>query len=177
MQCPKCRTVDLAPTKIDHGLPAMGCSKCGGSFLSLLYYRVWIENFIPLNTDESNNVIAEDSDTKTALTCPKCAKLMTKYYVSDDTQNRIDLCSSCDEAWLDKGEWHLLQTLHLADKLPKVFTDAWQLKIKKDKAETLRVERLRNIIGDEDTVKSVEIKNWLKRHPHKKTIVHFVNHE
>jgi Zn-finger nucleic acid-binding protein len=177
MQCPKCRTVNLAPTKIDHGLSAMGCSQCGGSFLSLLYYRDWIENYMPLDHPPEDCKVAQDSDTKTALTCPKCSKLMTKFHVSGDTENRIDLCTSCDEAWLDKGEWHLLQSLKLADKLPKVLTDQWQLKIKQDKAESMRVARLKNVIGEEDTVKSVELKNWLKDHPHKKTIVHFINHE
>ncbi|MEJ2066261.1 MAG: zf-TFIIB domain-containing protein [Reinekea sp.] len=178
MQCPRCRTVSLAPTKIDSGLPAMGCPQCGGSFLSLLYYRVWIENFVPLNDENAlTENIAEEVDTKTALTCPKCARLMTKFYVSGEVDNRIDLCSSCDEAWLDKNEWRLLQSLHLADKLPKVFTDQWQQRIRRDRLETSRIDKLLAVIGNEDTVKAVEFKNWLKDHPYKKTIIHFLNHD
>lgn len=43
MKCPSCNNSDLKPTRIDEGLSAMGCSQCGGAYISLLYYRDWVE--------------------------------------------------------------------------------------------------------------------------------------
>ena len=175
MRCPKCRNVDLKPTKIEESLPAMGCPTCEGSFLSLLYYRDWAERRVAVETTADDRAeVTEDVDTRTALSCPKCAKIMTKFSVSGAVTNRIDLCGSCDEAWLDGGEWRLLKSLELAHKLPNVFTDQWQRQIRSEKMEALKVDRLRKVVGDSDADKAVEIKNWLKDHKSKATIVQFI---
>ena len=47
MQCPKCRNIRLQASKVEEGLPAMGCPACAGSLLSLLYYRDWVERNEP----------------------------------------------------------------------------------------------------------------------------------
>jgi len=33
MHCPKCKTADLAPTKLEPGLPALGCNQCHGTLI------------------------------------------------------------------------------------------------------------------------------------------------
>lgn len=178
MQCPKCRNVDLKPTKIEEGLPVMGCSECGGSMLPLLYYRDWAERNEPIDQDEAiDDDVTVDSDAKTALSCPKCSKLMTKFSISSEHKNRIDLCGFCDEAWLDGSEWKLLKSLELAHKLPKVFTDQWQRNVRGQKMEAMKVERLRRLVGDSDTEKAVEIRNWLKDHKNKAPIIQFLGSE
>ena len=175
MHCPKCKDIELQPTKLDDSLPKMGCSKCGGSSISLLHYRDWAERTkIETKNVHSATDIIEDSDTKTALNCPKCSRLMTKFSVSGTLGNRIDLCTSCDEAWLDGGEWQLLKSLQLTNKLPKVFTEQWQRKVRDEKSELVRIERLRKIVGDEDTDKAIDIKQWLKDNPNKASIIHFI---
>ena len=178
MHCPKCKTEYLKPTKLEEGLPVMGCPKCEGSFISLLYYRDWAERvqFEDLNKIEDKELVP-DSDTKTALCCPKCSRLMTKYVVSGALNNRLDLCGNCDEAWLDGGEWRLLKSLELGDKLPSIFTDQWQRKVRSEKAEMDRVERLRKLVGDSDTVKAIEAKKWLVGSPNRSTILHFLSTE
>ena len=45
--CPVCKTLELRPTMIEELLPAMGCEKCKGTLVSLLYYRHWAENHKP----------------------------------------------------------------------------------------------------------------------------------
>lgn len=181
MKCPKCKSTDLKPTKLDDSLPVMGCTECDGASVSLLYYRDWAERTIPTEPDEQNAAteaaaeeITVEPDTATALSCPKCAKLMTKYTISSAHRNRIDLCGSCDEAWLDGSEWTLLKSLELAHKLPKVFTDQWQRKVRDQKMEALKVERLKNVVGAEATEKAVTFKTWLKDQEHKSAIVQFV---
>jgi len=52
------------------------------------------------------------------------------FEIGASSGNRIELCSRCDEAWLDKGEWRLLGIMDLQDQLPSIFTDAWQRNIR-----------------------------------------------
>jgi len=176
MQCPKCRNEYLQPTKLEDGLPAIGCGKCDGALLSLLYYRDWAERVpdVSAQQDISDN-IAADSDTKTAISCPKCSRLMTKYSFSGTSDNRLDLCAHCDEAWLDGGEWKLLKSLELGLKLPAVFTDQWQRRLRGERTERDRTERLKKAVGEEDGAKAVEIRAWLRDNPNKSLIVHYLN--
>ena len=178
MHCPKCKTEYLKPAKLEEGLPVMGCSRCDGSLISLLYYRDWAERVKPESLAElEEKEFVSDSDTKTALCCPKCSRLMTKYVVSGSLDARIDLCGNCDEAWLDGGEWSLLKSLELAKKLPGIFTEQWQRKVRSEKAELNRVERLKKAVGESDTEKAVEVKAWLSGNPNRSTILHFLGIE
>ena len=175
MHCPKCRTEYLKPTRLDEGLPVMGCRHCEGMLISLLYYRDWSERVV-VEAEESAEyeALALNTDSKSALCCPKCSRLMTKYGVTGALDTRLDLCGHCDEAWLDGGEWQLLKSLQLGNKLPSVFTDHWQRKVRSEKAEISRVQRLNRVAGDADTEKAVEIKTWLKGHPHRAALLHFL---
>ena len=125
MKCPHCQTSDLKPTMIEEYLPAMGCGTCRGSLVSLLYYRHWVETQkAPANEPRNGVAAVETTDTTTAIRCPKCARLMTKYKLTGSVSNRVDVCATCDEAWLDGGEWELLEALQLSLKMPAIFTDA-----------------------------------------------------
>lgn len=178
MKCPKCRTVDLSPAKLEDGLPAMGCPQCEGAALSILYYREWAERNQPVATDAvPDSDVVEDSDTRTAMACPKCSRLMTKFAITGSLRNRIDLCGSCDEAWLDHGEWGVLKTLELANRLPKVFTEQWQRKVRTEKREAARMERLQDQVGEGDAARAEEVRNWLKSHPRRGVILQFLSAE
>lgn len=174
MNCPKCKTQYLRATKLEEGLPVMGCVKCEGAFLSLLYYRDWIERVDFQQSMDAPAEVSLQSDTQAALHCPKCSRIMTKYSVSGKLSTRLDLCGHCDEAWLDGGEWTLLKSLELANRLPIVFTEQWQRRIRSERTEIDRVERLKNTLGEEAAEKTITIKQWLKNNPHKLTILHFL---
>ena len=92
-------------------------------------------------------------------------------------RNRIDLCGSCDEAWLDHGEWGVLKTLELANRLPKVFTEQWQRKVRTEKREAARMERLQDQVGEGDAARAEEVRNWLKSHPRRGVILQFLSAE
>ena len=77
----------------------------------------------PVELVSDHSVVEEVQDTNAAITCPKCARLMTKYKMSGFVANRLDVCPGCDEAWLDGGEWELLKALELSRKMPLVFTN------------------------------------------------------
>ncbi len=171
MKCPRCSTHDLKPTMIEEYLPAMACGNCDGSLVSLLYYRHWAETQKPPETGAAAMTEVETDDTTGALRCPKCARIMTKYKVSGSVANRLDVCSSCDEAWLDKGEWELLEALQLSHKMPAIFTDAWQRRIRHELTEETRRGILTRTIGAEDAAKVEEFRTWLAENRHKTDIL------
>lgn len=173
--CPHCKERSLHPSRIEADLPALSCDGCGGSLLSLVAYRHWRENQPePAGGNGSGDSLDEIRDTSTALCCPKCQHFMTKFRVSADARNQIDLCVHCDEAWLDRGEWQLLDRLALAGKLTLVFTQPWQNRVRSTeaerRAEQLWIERL----GD-DYVRAQEVREWLRSTPQAREILAYVN--
>ena len=176
MNCPRCKTPELRPTMIEEDLPAMGCAKCQGSLLSLLYYRHWNETQLPSANATAADATAhiETTDTLNAIACPKCTRLMTKYKLTGSVSNRVDLCSSCDEAWLDRGEWELLHALQLSHQMPAIFTDAWQKRIRREVSENTRRSILVRFIGEAAAIKVDEFRSWLAQSKHKSHIMTYL---
>jgi len=175
MKCPKCKSADLYPTKLESDFSAMGCKSCEGTLVSLLHYRDWTErSALPLDVKKVELKASEEADTRFALTCPKCARLMTKYLITGDQSNRLDLCGSCDEAWIDNGEWELIKSLELTKELPSVFTDIWQIRLRKEVTAKQKYARLEKQVGELDAEKAHEIKLWLKDNKNKSIILQYM---
>ena len=174
MKCPRCETSDLAPTLIEEYLAAMACGQCGGSLVSLLYYRHWAETQKPETSPSSDAAVSRPRDTTTALMCPKCSRVMTKYKLVGSVDNRIDVCATCDEAWLDDGEWELLEQLQLSHTMPSIFTDAWQRRLRNEKTEDTRRSILKTTIGEVAAAKVEEFRVWLNEHKRKSTILTYL---
>lgn len=174
MKCPKCKTPELVPTMIEEDLPALGCAQCHGSLVSLLYYRHWVESLkTPPDSSPKPEAIATD-DTATALGCPKCARFMMKYKVSGAVANRLDVCGYCDEAWLDRGEWELLEALQLSHQLPAIFTEAWQRRIRHQLSEESRRSILERAIGSEGAAKVEAFREWLTQSGHRADVLTYL---
>jgi Zn-finger nucleic acid-binding protein len=173
--CPHCKDRNLHPSRIEADLPALSCDGCGGSLLSLVAYRHWRENQ-PEQTigDTAEDSLDEVKDTSIALCCPKCRHFMTKFRVSADARNQIDLCVHCDEAWLDRGEWQLLDRLALAGKLTQVFTQPWQSRVRSTEAER-RAEQLWSERLGAHYARAQELREWLRSNPQAREILAYVN--
>ena len=174
MKCPRCKTPDLLPTMIEEYLPAMACQQCQGSLVSLLYYRHWAETQKPATETATAASVAQPRDTTTAVMCPKCSRVMTKYKLVGDVDNRLDVCATCDEAWLDGGEWELLEQLQLSTTMPAVFTDAWQRRLRNEKTEETRRSILKTTIGEAAATKVEEFREWINAQRHKSTILTYL---
>ena len=175
MKCPHCHTTDLAPTMIEEYLPAMGCATCHGGLVSLLYYRHWAEQQKePSTAPPKATATVETTDTTEAITCPKCSRVMMKYKISGGVANRVDVCSTCDDAWLDGGEWELLEALHLSHKVPAILTDAWQRRILRELTAETRRSVLTRMIGEEGTRRVEEFGAWLDTSAHKSHILTYL---
>jgi Zn-finger nucleic acid-binding protein len=175
MKCPSCKTTDLAPTMIEEYLPAMGCGGCHGSLVSLLYYRHWAETQKPPTAPPDVPPTAvETADTTSAIICPKCGRVMMKYKLTGTVSNRVDVCSTCDEAWLDQGEWELLEALQLNLSMRSIFTDAWQRRIRHEMSEETRRSILTRMVGEEGTATVEQFKDWLAKTRHKSHILAYL---
>ncbi len=160
---------------IEEGLPAMGCGTCHGSLVSLLYYRHWAETQkAPSGEASAASADPETTDTTTAITCPKCSRLMAKFKLTGRVANRVDVCATCDEAWLDGGEWELLEALQLSLKMPAIFTDAWQRRVRHELTEDTRRSILSRLIGDESVARVDEFRAWLAKNKHKSQIMTYL---
>lgn len=176
MKCPRCKTAELQPTMIEENLPAMACSSCNGSLVSLLYYRHWTETQRPAAeaNDAAASAIVDANDSAMAMTCPKCQRIMTKYRLSGNVANRLDVCGRCDEVWLDAGEWELLESLQLNLKVAAVFTDKWQRRIRQENSQDARRRTMVRLMGEADTQRVEEFREWLSRHEHKSQIMAYL---
>ena len=99
---------------------------------------------------------------------------MAKYKLTGTVANRVDVCSTCDEAWLDSGEWELLEALQLSHELPAILTDAWQRRIRREQSEGTRRSILVRLIGEEGTSRVEEFSDWLGRNQHKSHVLAYL---
>jgi Zn-finger nucleic acid-binding protein len=159
---------------IEEYLPAMACGDCHGSLVSLLYYRHWAETVKPNSLPPAVASPTAPRDMTTALLCPKCSRVMAKYKLLGSVDNRLDVCAGCDEAWLDGGEWELLEQLQLSHKMPAIFTDSWQRRIRQEKTEETRSSILKRTIGEVSAAKVEEFRAWLNGEKDKSTILTYL---
>lgn len=172
MDCPQCKGYRLEPYEIEAGLLASRCGKCSGTLLPLMNYRYWVDNNPDFKVDLSTELVAEDSDK--AKICPKCSRMMTKFKIGMEPSNKLELCTSCDEAWLDHGEWQLLKTLDIHNQLPSIFTDAWQRNIRIKQQENKLQTHYQKEWGEETFEKVDNFKQWLNQQPTKSSIVQYL---
>jgi Zn-finger nucleic acid-binding protein len=175
MQCPSCSSSSLKLTKLEDQLPARECLNCHGILLDLLTYRAWAEK--QPHPTKSHTTQCEVEDNGKALICPKCSKLMLKFRITGEKTNTIDVCTNCDDAWLDKGEWTLLSELSLQKKLNRIFTDPWQRQIRKDIATKSLQQRNKALLGEEDYTKLLQIKDWIAQHEKKHDLLRILTRE
>ncbi len=164
MNCYSCRDQALKPIKLAQGLPARQCDKCGGTHIDLLNYRSWRDSGQSLDQNMPSKNVAPADNSK-ALACQKCSRIMLKYRIATDFENHIDLCTTCDDAWLDGGEWQLLQYLELHNKLAHIMTEPWQRNLHRETAEENFNDHYLDLLGEVDLRKVKEVSEWLKHHP------------
>ncbi len=173
MKCPACKSSLLKPMQLTHGLPARECTSCHGVLIDLLSYRHWAESYTPEKPETPPDVV-EVKESPKALTCPKCAKIMLKFRISGETANRVDVCTDCGEAWLDQGEWELLGSLAIQDRMNAIFTDPWQRRIREESARKGQEARIADKLGSDDYAKLKAAKAWLDAHPQKSELLRYL---
>lgn len=174
MHCSTCKNTQLEPQELEPGLVAASCPSCNGALVSLMNYRFWADRYASASVADASANDVEIGESESVHSCPKCSRLMVKYQIGPQTHHKLDLCSACDEAWLDKGEWQLLKSLDLQGKLPKIFTDAWQRNIRKQRQEIALNERYEKLLGEESFSRVKEFRDWLLQQPNKDAIKQYL---
>ncbi|MFK7889052.1 MAG: hypothetical protein AB8G16_19510 [Gammaproteobacteria bacterium] len=161
------------PTMIADGLSARGCQRCEGALVDLVAYRAWAEQqgIDTMSSPGEANTPVDDS--RQAVQCPHCERIMTKFKVSSNTDNRLDFCNHCDAAWLDGGEWNQLQEMGLRSHLGSVFSEPWQRRVRESTASRLSEQHLQARFGA-DFEKIKAFKTWLQSRPDRDDIVGWI---
>jgi Zn-finger nucleic acid-binding protein len=95
---------------------------------------------------------------------------MLKFKISGEHQNRVDVCTNCDTAWLDQGEWELLGSLSMQSKLSTILTEPWQRRIREEGISASQQQRFEDILGQHDYKKLMDFKQWIESHPKKQEL-------
>ena len=176
LSCPKCEAGALEPTQPAPGLAARQCGQCHGLLIDLLTYRQWREALGHSPTFGRAGAITAAEDSRRALLCTRCQRLMTKYRVSDAHDNRLDFCVHCADVWLDSGELALLNDPELDGDLGKVLTRPWQNVVRENISRRLQDDRLAEQLGD-DLQRVRDFGQWLAEHPERDRILAYLFHK
>lgn len=118
--------------------------------------------------------MSDAEDTTRALLCPKCRRIMLKFKFDSDTDHGIDVCTHCEEVWLDEGEWHYLRVHDIHESLPTVFTDPWQRHLREARTRKVMQGEWRKKLGGPDFDETMRIHQWLTSHPKRASILSFL---
>lgn len=157
--------------KIRQWLIALSCDNCQGSLLSIVQFIQWRDT--QETKENSSQSICEIDETSDLIYCPKCSGFMTKYQISNQTHNRLDLCFRCYETWIDSGEWQLLQQLDLKKKLENIFSESWQNNLVHDVVEEKAEKRVKNHFGEAFN-KINAFKMWLDTYDKKNDVIDYL---
>lgn len=173
--CPKCEEHALSPTLIEAGLSARGCGTCEGLLVDLVGYRAWSDQQGIDTMAINEGVTADIADTKKAVLCPNCLRIMTKFRVSTHAENRLDFCGHCDVAWLDGGEWGQLQAMGLRAHLGSIFSAPWQRRLQESQSHRMNEQSARERF-DDDYDQINEFRLWLSERPDRDEIIGWIAH-
>lgn len=148
MKCSSCHTGNLVASYLEGLFACHTCSECGGNLILLGDFLRWQEQNPETELSENAQLEVVPQETSKAMICPKTGGLMTKYKISADTEHRLDLSPTINAVWLDKGEWGLLKSKGLANRLNSIFTDHWQHDIRSNAASEVLTALYQRKFGD-----------------------------
>ena len=176
--CPACKNVVLEPSIIESSLPIMICNSCGGYWLRINEYALWLKSQTPGYFDEQKTREASKLfpvvESGNAVICPDCGRFLRKYRVGSTIGFHLDRCSNCNGVWLDRNEWQSLKMADLHDEINQIFTQPWQQHIQHEttagKLDAMYLERF----GESDYKKIREIREWIQKHPNRNALLAFL---
>lgn len=175
VQCPKDLKVDLTEGILSDGLVAHCCPECEGSWIRPEHYADWqARQGIDRAAEPHVEVIPSQLETdftppamdNRAALCPDCKHYLVRGRVQlPEHMFFVERCPNCKGYWCDRGEWAILQQLHLDTHLDYIFSESWQTQVKelsfahREKAAT--IEKL----GPDIAAKIFELAELLEKHP------------
>ena len=171
MLCPSCKTIALAPDILENSVPCDTCPQCSGVLLSLVSQTDEVVTQEAGSDVSIENQESEIADSKRALCCPQCQRIMVKFKVTADAAHSLDFCFGCAKVWLDSGEWTYLKSLGLHRRIRSITTDSWQRRLREEAGLKLRIEKFRLSVGQEAFSVVEEFRLWLSAQPKRDEIL------
>lgn len=175
MKCASCDNSELALASLEPDLPCLTCERCSGSLLSLSTYVDWAVRQPPRTPRTGAAPEPAAADSKQALRCPNCTRIMVKYKVTADHAHGLDYCFGCEEVWLDGGEWAWLKARGLDTQVTAISTEAWQRRLREEASARIRDEKFRHALGDSVFAEAERIRKWLHEQPQHAEILRYLN--
>ena len=177
MTCPLCdaefERAALLPADGDEPeLRGFRCPNGDGVFLPSDLYFAWRDRHEPA-TEADPEVPPSDEvgDVKRAKLCPQDGRIMRRYRVSAEGGFWLDRCGACGGVWFDGDEWDASVAAGLLDRLPTLFSAAWQRQIEQSASERYWDDRLRTRIGADDLDRVDAFREWAWAHPERSLIM------
>lgn len=165
------RNVALEPAALPAGPSAWHCPVSHGVWINSRDYQEWLQTRDPKEADEFPLGDPPDldqlkqNDSRAGKRCPEDGGFLILHRVGHGIPFNLDRCGSCGGVWLDKGEWRALLAKKLHADLTRIFTSAWQAKIRHEDQQRARDATLHKRLGDADFAHASEFASWLKAHP------------
>lgn len=166
MRCTRCHQGELEPASLEQDFPVMTCNACGGHWIHLDDYFQWQEKQPPMNAVVDEIGVEVDAIEETqqenadVMLCPESGAIMIKYRITSDTEHKLDWSEK--GIWLDKGEWALMKTKGVADKLNQIFSEQWQSRIRKRTQRNTIEARYEKQFGTEAYSRLKLVRSWLE---------------
>lgn len=178
MNCPVCKTSELALADLEMGLSSLKCPDCGGNWIHGAEYWHWLEKHgpnLPERAGQNNDLALTESGEY--IDCPECRFRMSKFFVGHGLGFTLDHCEGCKGIWLDRNEWELLKERNLHDDLNSMLTSFWQAKAQKE-GRTKHLEQIYiKRFGADDYSVIKRIRVWLDNHPNKQDLIAYLTDE
>ena len=177
MTCPLCDAEFERAALLDADgdtpeLRGFRCPQGHGVFLPSDLYFAWRDRYEP--SPEADAMVPpsdEVGDVKRAKLCPQDGRIMRRYRVSPEGGFWLDRCGACGGVWFDGDEWKATAAAGLLDRLPTLFSDAWQRQIEQSSSTRYWDDRLRDRIGADDLARVDDFREWAWGHPERSLIM------
>lgn len=173
VKCPKCKQLVLQDGLLYDQLLVKYCDECKGFWIPNDNYENWQNNQRPQTEEEAAlldkyydlNFVPSPYDSKAAL-CPDCACYLSRARVYLKTPFYLERCASCGGMWCDGGEWDILEVLGLHTSLQKMFSSAWQAKVRERIQAISERQALAEKLGPEVAEYIFNLAEAIEDHPH-----------
>ncbi|NOK58120.1 MAG: hypothetical protein GFH25_541186n384 [Chloroflexi bacterium AL-N10] len=178
MQCPLCPPTPLQRIPLEANLPAHTCSGCGGIFLVSSDYFQWREQHKAQRSTHLESVPSiVVTDVPKAKQCLFCRHIMLRYQVGHDVNIILDHCDNCNSVWFDHHKWDVLRNHNLHSDIHRIFTEAWQRRVRDADHRAMMEAIYREKFGSDDYTEVQRVKAWLDAHPQREALRAYLNAE
>ena len=159
--CPVCppKTI-LRRHPLEAGLLSWNCTACEGHWISHASWLVWMESGGA--QAEEAEVTPPTNDSPKAKICRDCGRLMMRYNAGGTPDFMIDRCTGCGGVWSDQNEWDALKQRGLVNTLPQIFSQSWQLALRRRQFDEQVERRMQSELGDADWQQVKTFHHWLE---------------